>query len=262
MLETTRFEVERRLPGSVAIALILSAFAGMVLLIAPGVVEDLDIDALLEQFPPALIETFGLDQMGTIEGFIALELYQFVWPLGIGGYLAYAAAGTIAGDIETERMDTLLAAPIARYQLLCEKYLALLTPIVIVNVLVFAVMYVGAGLVGEPLSLADLAAVHGFSIPYFLCCAALGMAASVLAPGRLLAEGAAVGVIVGTFLLGTLVSGTDLSWVANLTLMEYYDPLTILTRSIYDWVGAVVLLATTGVLLGASAWLFTVRDVT
>lgn len=261
MLETARFEAERRLPGTAVLALGFSAFAGMVLLIAPGIVEDIDIEALLEQFPPGLVEAFGLDRMGTLEGFIAIELYQFVWLVGFGGYVAYAAAGTVAGDVETGRMDTLLAAPVARHRVLLEKYLALLTPILLVNVVLFLVMYLGAGLVGESLDVADFAAVHGFSIPYFLCCGAIGMLASVATPRRLFAEGAAVGAILGTFLFGTLVAGTDLSWLRTLTPMEYYDPLTILTTSTYDLAGAAVLLGASIVLLGASVWLFAVEDI-
>lgn len=261
MFETTRFESERRLPASAVIALGLSAFAAMIVGIAPGVLADVDMEAIADQFPALFVEGFGLQHLGTIEGFVAIELYQFVWLVGFGGYVAYSAAGTIAGDVETDRMDTLLAAPISRRRLLLEKFLALLTPILVVNLVVFGVVYASAALVDEPIAFVDLAAVHALSIPYLLCCGAFGMLASVAAPRRLLAEGVAVGAVVATFLVEILVGTTDVSWLGWVTPMRYYEPLTILTAGTYDLAGAGVLLGATVAFIAGSAWLFGVEDI-
>lgn len=261
MFETTRFEARQRLTAAAGISLALAAFAAMVLLIAPGVVRDIDVEALLAQLPPALVESFGLAQMGTVEGFLALELYQFIWTLGLGCYLAYLAAGTIAGDIEADRLDTLLAAPISRRRLLVEKYLALLAPILIVDVVVFAVVAVGSRLVAEPIALVDLLVVHGLAVPYLLACGAFGLVTSVVASRLVVAEGVAVGAIIGSFLLRTLVSSTDLSWLGHLAPMAYYDPLTILTRSQYDLTGGAILVGVAAVLLAGSVLIFEEVDV-
>lgn len=261
MFETTRFESERRLASSVTIGAGLAAFAAMMILIAPGILGEVDMEALIEQFPAALVEQFNLQYMATLEGFIAIELYEYVWLLGLGAYIAYSAAGTIARDVETGRMDTLLAAPISRSRLLVEKYLALLTPILIINVAVFVVVFGGAAFIDEPIGLTTLAAVHALSIPYFLACGAFGLLASVLAPRRLVAEGIAAGAIIGTFLVQSVVSQTDLSWLGAIAPMRYYDPLTILTASEYDLAGAGILLAAAIVLLAASAWMFGEVDI-
>lgn len=261
MFETTRFESRQRLPASIVIAVGLAAFAAMVVMIAPGILEEIDIDQLLEVLPPALIETFRLEAMGTLEGFLALEIYQFVWLIGLGAYLAYAAAGTIVGDIETSRMDTLLAAPISRTGLLIEKFLALLTPIVIVNAVIFSVIYIGSRLIQDPIALERMVAVHVLSVPYLLCCAAVGMIASVFVVRRIVAEGIGAGAIIGLFLLQAVVTPTDFDWVARLTPMYYYDPLTILTAGEYDLVGTAVLLGATGVLLGGSVLRFRRLDI-
>ncbi|MFB6151498.1 MAG: ABC transporter permease subunit [Haloarculaceae archaeon] len=261
MLETTRFEAEQLVPASAVIGASLAAFGGLMTLVAPGILGDVDVDALLAQYPPGVVETLGLEQMGTMEGFVAIELYQYVWLLGLGAYFAYSAAGTIAGDVEDGRMDTLLAAPVSRRRLLVEKYLALLVPILVVNVVVFVTVYGAAAFVDEPLSAADLAVVHAVSVPYFLACAAFGMLASVAAPRRLVAEGVAAGAVVGTFLLESLVSPTDVAWLGAVAPMRYYDPLSILTASEYDPAGAAILLGAAAVLLAASARLFAEVDV-
>lgn len=261
MFETTRFESERRLPAAVVIGIGLSAFAAMMVLIAPGVLGDVDIQALVARLPPGLVEQFRLREMGTVEGFLAIEFYQFLWLLGLGGYVAYAAGGTIAGDAETDRLDTLLSAPLSRSRLLLEKYLALLTAIVVVNLVVLGAVYTGFSIIEEPLVVRDLAAVHVLSLPYFLTCAAWGMVVSVLASRRLVAEGLAVGGVIGAFLLNSAVSGTDLSPVGAIAPMRYYDPLTVLTAGDYDLAGAGILLLGTGALLIVSIQLFQRADI-
>lgn len=261
MLETTRFESEQLLSASAVIAVSLASFGGLMTLVAPGILGDVDVEALAEQLPPALVEAFDLRAMGTIEGFVGLELYQFVWLIGFGAYIAYSAAGSIAGDVEEGRMDTLLAAPVSRRRLLVEKFLAYLTPILVVNVVVFVAVYGASVFVDEPIAVADLLAVHALSIPYFLACAAFGTFVSVAAPRRLVAEGVGAGAIVGAFLLRTLVSGTDVSWLGAVAPMRYYDPLTILTTGEYDVGGAGVLLAATLVFLVVGARYFAEVDV-
>lgn len=261
MFETARFESERRLTGSAVVAIGLSAFAAMMILIAPSLLGEFDIATLTETFPPALVEAMQLDVIGTIEGFIALELYWFGWLLVLAIYVAYSAAGSIAGDIDDGTMDTLLAAPISRTSVLVEKFLSLLTPILVINVVVFAVVYTGTRLVGEPIAPADLIAVHALSIPYLLLWGAFGMLASVIAPRRVVAEGVAAGAVVATFLVETVADGTDLDWLGTLSPTRYYDPVTILTASEYDYIGAGILLAVATVFLLASGGWFARRDV-
>ena len=261
MFETVRFESERRLTGSAVVALGLSAFAAMMVLIAPGLLGEFDVAALTETFPPALVEAMQLDVIGTIEGFIALELYWFGWLLVLAAYVAYSAASAIAGDIDDGTMDTLLAAPISRTSVLLEKFLSLFTPVIVVNVVVLAVVYGGTQLVDEPIAAADLVAVHALSIPYLLLWGAFGTLTSVLAPRRVVAEGVAAGVVVATFLVETVADGTDLDWLGVLSPTRYYDPVTILTASEYNYEGAGILLAGTAALLLASVVMFARRDV-
>jgi len=261
MFETARFEGERRLTGSVVVALGLSAFAAMMVLIAPAILDEFDVAALTESFPPALVEAMRLDVIATIEGFMALELYWFGWLLVLGIYVAYNAASAIAGDIDDGTMDTLLAAPVSRWQVLFEKYLSLLVPILVVNVVVLVVVYAGTQLVNEPIAAVDLVAVHALSVPYLLFWGAFGMLASVIAPRRVVAEGVAAGALVATFLVETVADGTDLDWLGLVSPTRYYDPVAILTASDYNYTGAALLLAGTAVLLLASGAWFARRDV-
>ena len=261
MFETARFEARQQLPGAVALAIGISVFAGMMIAIAPGILAEVDLEALTAQLPPQMVAAFSLSVIGTIEGFIALELYEFVWLLGLGIYVAYQGAGDIADDIEAGRMDMVLSAPVSRGQVVLEKFLALWTPMLVVNAVVFAVVFAGTRLIDDPIAVTDLLAVHALSIPYLLCCGALGVFASVAAPRRVVAEGAAVGILVGTFLIEAVTIGTDAEWLASGAPMQYYDPVAILTASEYDLWGAGILLAGTAVLLLASRQWFERRDI-
>ena len=261
MFETARYDAERRLTGSVVVALGLSAYAAMMILIAPSLLGEVDLAALIEQYPPQLVEAFDLELIGTIEGYLALELYQFAWVLGLGAYLAYSAAGSVAGDVDDGRMDTILAAPVSRTQVVVEKFLSLLVPIVVVNVVVLVVVAAGTSLIDYPVPAADLVAVHALSVPYLLFCGGLGMFASVVAPRQFVAEGVAVGLLVGTFLLESVTAGTDLDWLSDVAPMRYYDPVAVLTASEYDLVGAVLLLGAAVALLAASSVWFGRVDV-
>ncbi|AWB26376.1 ABC transporter permease subunit [Halococcoides cellulosivorans] len=256
MFETTRFQAERRLPAAIVIGLGMGGFAAMMTLLAPGIVGDVDMDALMGQLPASMVEGLDLAQMATLEGFVAIEIYQYTWLLGLGAYVAYVAAGSIAGDIDSGRMDTLLAAPIARWHLLVETYLAVLTPILVVNAIVFGAVAGANALLTDPMAIGDLAAVHLLSIPYLLACGAFGTFASVAAGRRRVAEGVSAGGIVGAYLVDTLVTETDLAWLGGLSPTRYYVPLDILTQSAYDPLGAVILLGAAVVLVAASALWF------
>lgn len=261
MLDTARFEARRRLPGAGAVALGLSAYAAMMLLIAPGVLAELDVATLRESFPPALVAALRLEVLGTVEGFLALQLYWFGWLLVLGVYVAYGAAGAVAGDIEDGTMDTLLAAPVSRRRVVLEKYLATLTAVVVVNVVVLAVVYGGTRLVGEPVGARGLLAVHALSVPYLAFWAAYGLLVSVLAGRRALAEGVAAGTLVASFLLETVADGVGRRVLGVLSPGRYYDPVAVLAVGEYDLVGAGLLVVATGATLGAATLGFARRDV-
>ena len=260
MFETARFEGERRLTGSVVVALGLSAFAAMMVLIAPAILDEFDVAALTESFPPALVEAMRLDVIATIEGFMALELYWFGWLLVLGIYVAYNAASAIAGDIDDGTMDTLLAAPVSRWQVLFEKYLSLLVPILVLNVVVPVALYAGSVLVDMPISPTDLVALHALSVPYLLCWGAVGLLVGVVVRRGRTAGRVALGVVIATWLVESVVVSTEFEWLGAVAPMRYFDPSAVLVDGTYDLVGAGLLLVVAVVLLAASQQLFRRND--
>ena len=130
---------------------------------------DFDFEVILANLPQQFTEGLGVTALDTLPGLLAVELYQVGWVLVLGLYLAYGAASMVVGDVESGRMDTLLATPISRRKLLLEKFSSLLVPIVLVNAITPIVLYAGSVLIGEPLAIVNLLALHALAIPYLLC---------------------------------------------------------------------------------------------
>ncbi|MFW6152782.1 MAG: ABC transporter permease subunit [Halobacteriota archaeon] len=261
VLEIARYEGRRRVRGTAVFAIGIAALVGLIFMIWPEM-ADLNLDELLEAYPPVLRELLGVETFSTIEGFLATEIYNFVWVLLLGLYFAYSAAGTIAGDVETERMDLLLAMPLTRARVLLEKVASLAVPMVGLNVAIAIVVFVGAVAVGETIDPVDLAMVHALSVPYFATCAAIGIVLSVSFDRADVANRAALGIVFALWLVESIVALSEtFDWIGQLSPVRYYDPSAILVHGEYDLLGAATLVVATAMLLVVAIWLFRRGDV-
>ena len=206
-LDVLRFEAAGRVRMSVLIAVLLSLFGGLYLWIGPQIVTEMDLTAMIESFPPALAALFGFESLASLEGLLASEFYTFGWTVGLASYVAYTAAGSVAEDIRRGRMDMVLSAPVARRSVLLGKYLALLVPVVVVNATVPLALFVGSHLVGDPLSIVDLAALHGVAVVYLLFWGAVGSLLGVVVRRGRTAGRVGLGVVFGV--VGIIVLLTE-----------------------------------------------------
>ncbi|MFC7026425.1 ABC transporter permease [Halomicroarcula sp. GCM10025324] len=261
MFEVTRYEANRRVRSTLVLAVGLGLFGLLVIGIFPSVeASGVDFEAYVESLPDAFQESFGGGSFGTIEGFLAAEFYQFVWVLLFGLYMAYTAGGTIAGNVENGRLDLLLATPISRSRVVVEKYLSLLTPIVVLNLLMPLFVYGAVILIGESISFVDLLLVHAFSIPYLLACTSIGLVLSVVLPRGDLAQRGGIAAIFLLFVFDSVTAGTDFEALGAVSPTRYYDTTEILVEQTYDIGGAVILLLAAFLLLAVARALFLRAD--
>lgn len=260
MLEFARYEGRQRVKGSAVLAVGLAALTGMYVGMFPTIEQSIDLQEYANAFPEAFREAFNIEAMGTMPGFLATELYGVMWILLLGLYLAYSAASLVAEDVERGRIDVLLSLPVARRRVLVEKYSTVLVPILAVNVVIAVMVAVGTRLVGYPVAVSRIVGVHAFSLPYLLCCAAIGLVASVAFDRASTAQRASLGVVFGLFLVESLAGTADADWLGVLSPMRYYNPTAILVHGRYDIAGAAILLAATAVLLAGSVWWFERKD--
>lgn len=260
-LALARYEGRHRVKGAAALTVGVGALVALYVAMFPSISSSVDLDEYMEAFPPVLQEAFGIRTLSTIEGFLAVELYSFVWVILLGLYFAYAAADLVADDVERGRMDLLLSLPVRRTRVVTEKFLSLLVPLAILNVGTPVVVYVATLLIGDPIGVRALLAVHALSVPYLLVTAAVGLVASVAVDRASIAQRAALAVIFGLYLVETLVSNTDFAWLGALAPMRYFDPGAVLVDGTYDLAGAAILLVTAVALVGVAEFWFARRDI-
>jgi ABC-2 type transport system permease protein len=253
-------ESQRRLRGSIALIGVFAVLAVMYFSIFPEFSESaVDIEAVISD---SAFEAFGTESYNTIEGFIAAEMYSFFWVLLIAIYFAYVSAGTIAGDIESRKMDLTLSNPVSRESVVAQKVAALWVPLVALNVAVPAIVYVGSVGIDEPINPVALAMVHLLSVPYLLVCAGIGLVASVLFDRARTAQGVALVAVFVLWLVDTISTlDPDAEWLGQFTPSRYYDETDILVNEVYAFFDAAILLVAFVLLVLVATGLFVERDI-
>jgi ABC-2 type transport system permease protein len=264
-LDILRYEGGHRIKSAFGLSAAFVLLAMLFVPFAPLITTDLATSAGFEQvmaeLPQPFIEAFGLESMTSLEGLLAGEFYTLFWSVFFGIYLAYTAAGSIRGDIDADRMDVLLANPVSRTTVLVETFLSLLVPILVASVITPAAIYIATLFIDPSIAVAELVMVHVLSIPYLLCCGAIGLAFSVFLDSRDTAQNAAIGVLFALYLLQSFIPVTEFGWLANIAPMTYFDANEILLDGTYDFASAAILLAATVALVALSQFRFTRMDI-
>ncbi len=260
MTAILRLESGKRVRGSVILAVVFAVLSVLYFSMFPGIQEEMVV--FEEAFPEFMFDLFSIEQLYTIEGFIAAEIYSFFWVLLVAIYFAYVAAGLIAADVSDRRMDLLLSTPVSRESVLVQKVAALWVPLVVLNVAVPVIVYLGALAIGESFDPVALAMTHLLSIPYLLVCAGIGLVASVLVDRVRTARGTALTLVFVLWLVEGISSvDPDYEWIGAATPSRYYDQTAILVHEEYALFDAGVLTVAFAVLVGIAVLVFTRRDI-
>ncbi|ELZ61450.1 MULTISPECIES: ABC transporter permease [Halorubrum] len=260
-LAIARYDAAGRARGSLATTGLLSAFLLVFLAFFPSLsTAGVDLDAYVDAFPPAFQEVLGIIAISSIEGFLAVEFYQFAWLLLVGLYLAYLAGGTIAGDVASGRMDLTLSAPVGRRDVVVGRFLGLVPLVALLNLVLPVVAYVGVLAVGETIAVERLVAVHALAVPYHLTCVALGVAVSTVVSRPGVAQRIALGALFGLFMFESVAASTDFAGLGDVSPTAHYDPSAVLVLGEYDATGAATLLAATAVLVALAVVRFRRAD--
>jgi ABC-2 type transport system permease protein len=261
-LAIARYDAAGRARGSLAATGLLAAFLLVFLAFFPSLTTaDLDLDAYADALPPAFREAFGVVSLSTIEGFLAVEFYQFAWLLLVGLYLAYLGGGTVAADVASGRMDLTLSAPVARRDVVIGRFLGIVPFVLLLNAVLPVVAYVGVLAVGETIAVERLVAVHALAVPYHLTCVAVGVAVSTFVSRPGLAQRVALGALFALFMVESVAGSTTVPAVGNVSPTAHYDPSAVLVAGEYDATGAAVLLAATVTLVAVAVVRFRTADV-
>ncbi|MCU4743767.1 ABC transporter permease [Halobacteria archaeon AArc-m2/3/4] len=260
MTAILRLESRKRVRGSIVLLVVFGVLSALYFSMFPGIQEEMEV--LEEAFPGYMFDMFMIEEIHTIEGFIAAEIYSFFWALLLPIYFAYVGAGLIAGDVQNRTMDLTLSMPVSRESIVLQKVSALWVPLVVLNVGVPIVVYVGARLIGESFDPVSLAMVHLLSIPYLLVCAGIGLVLSVLVDHVRTARAAALTLVFVLWLVDAVSRvDPDFEWIGEVTPSRYYDQTEILVHQEYALLDAGILFVGFLVLLGVAVLVFIRRDI-
>lgn len=199
--------------------------------IFPTFAKTMDLESLMEKFPPALKALVGgsLMDFSSATGFLNLELFPLMLPLVLAGFAIALASGATAAEEGRGTLDVLLSGPVERWQVLVDKSIAIVIATCAVALALFVGLWASAALNSVTLVLEHVAA--GLASGTLLALA-FGSLALVLACGtgnRSLAIGVPAALLVVTYFINALAPMVDaLDKARPISPFYYYlgnDPL-------------------------------------
>ena len=177
----------------------------MLAAIFPSIEGSPDFEKLVESYPDALKELFGISgDFTTGPGYLDGELFSLMLPLfaivlGVG-----SAARTLAGEEDAGRLELVLSYPVRRRDAVVAKGAAVAVELALLAAAGFAALALLDPLVGLDLSIAKLAAAMGGIALLALLYAWLALAVAAATPSRALAIGVPAAVAAAGYLIGGL----------------------------------------------------------
>lgn len=235
----------------------LGAMSALMAAVWPSI-ED-SMDEMMENYPQALKDAFGITDIATVEQYINAEMLSLIVPLAIAFLAVRIVTRAISTAEERSYLDIVLATPVRRRTLLAGAFgvSALVTAAVLAVITLMT--WLAGTVVGAAPSLAVLG--RGMANVWPLGMFFAGLAA--LAAGRLHRAAPVIGLATGTLvamyvidLVGKLADPVEpLRWAS---VFKYYG------SAIDDGIDPLAFagLSLIGVALAAAgAWLFERRDV-
>jgi ABC-2 type transport system permease protein len=96
-----------------------------------------EMQAALLNYPPAIIEAFGMEDMFSPAGYLQSSVFGIVGPFVLIVYAATLGARLIAGDEERGYLELLLSAPVGRTAFYLQRAAALLVMMLLSGVMIF-----------------------------------------------------------------------------------------------------------------------------
>ena len=257
-------ELRARMKSVLIWSLSVAALIGIFFSIFPGfAVNAALITQLMDKFPPALLEAFGMNRtsLATVLGFYSFifVFVQICLAIQAGNY----GFGLVSVEESELTADFLLSKPVSRSQVLTSKLLAALSSLTITNAVVWAVTFLSvAALHGEyPYQTGPLVLLLVSIVIFQLFFLTVGLVISLLVRRVRSVTPYSLGLGFGMYVLSAFTGMFGTSALEYITPFKHLDPAFIVQNNHYDTPlvllnGAVSLIA-----LGVSFWLYIRRDI-
>lgn len=242
--------------GFAAIAALMTSFY-------PAMHQEGSISSLLESMPAAFKGLVGsLADLTRFDTYIASQLFDIRMPIIAGIMAIILGIGISVADEEKGELRTILSLPVSRTKLFVERWLAMLTVMVVIGLGMVAGIYAVLPFIDiasiEPEILARLSAMTLLVMVTF---GTIPFAVGLATGKRSAATGISIIVVIGSFLLTTFGQAVD--WLHDyepLSLLHYFPAADIVKNGI-DLKDVAVFAVVTVALLVLSLFFFRTRDV-
>ena len=221
-----------------------------------------EIKELLEQLPPEMIATFGVDPATflTGAGYVSGQMYSFIGPIIMIGFAVALGAALTATEERDGTLDMLLSAPISRRRIVVSRIAAGALLSALVPGAMAVVLLIGNGPFGLQLSIQGILAVNVGLWLLGLVFAGLAGAAGAFTGRPGVARGVAFSAAVPAWLVTTFAP--VLEWLDVASRMSPFTWYMEKNPLLDLWSTGLAWLVMSSVTLGvATLWVFARRDI-
>lgn len=239
----------------------LAALAALMLSIFPSL-SKIDFEQLLRQYPEELKQAFGIesaDLYSTAIGYLNGELFGLIFPLAIV-FLPIGVVSHVLPAAEDQHfLESLLAAPVARWQVVVAGALAAAAALGAVLVALTLITMLVATVIGVDLTFAEIGASCLSLWPLGSLFGAVSLLVACAGPGRGRATGIAAGLLVLMYMMHVIAAFSGFFHdIRGLSAYHYYADW--LSDGI-NWPSFAAMLLLAGALTALGALLFERRDI-
>ena len=204
---------------------------------------------------------FGMDQInfGTLLGYYSIECGNV---LGMGGafFAAICGAGILAKEEKEHTAEFLLTHPVGRRKIITEKLISVMSQIVVLNLIVFAVVVGGMVAIGETIPWEEMLLLHTAFLLLQIELAAICFGISAFL--RRGSVGVGLGVAVTMYFLNLIANITESAgFLKYITPFAYANGTNIVTEVSLDAKLILIGMAYGAVGIVAAYWKYTKKDI-
>lgn len=221
---------------------------------------------LLEQFPPIIINSLGLEDaalVSTPEGFLSFAAFTY-GSIILAVFGVTAGLNIIANDEEGGEMNVMLALPIPRWRVIVEKFLAYVVILAAIPVVMYGGIILGSFVTPVELDLGKLLVGTLNLIPAGLSILGITVFVTSLFSRRLISSSIAAAFVMGSYVLNVageaVTEGSMGDTLSAFSIWHYFDTLNAATSGINP-TNVFLLLAIAVVTVAVATFFFERRDV-
>ena len=241
------------------------AFMWMYVAMFPSIAKQAEaFTAVFENFPPAVFEIFGIEDlnMSTLENFLSVEHFSLVLPIMLIFLLISVAGRSIAGEIEMGTIELLIGRPVSRLKLFLSRYISGVGILAVFTIIsVFSIIPLGTlhGVTFEIKSFATaglILSLFGWAV------FSMAMMFSSLFSEKSKVNMACGGVLLGMYVLNVAaLMNESLDGLRYLSFFHYYAYSDALTKQSLYGTGCLVFILTSVTFTAAGLLWFRRRDI-